>query len=117
MRVLCVFEVHLWLPDSCVANPLMFMWPFRGGGGALCSRLLSPTECFDGDLKHLCSDKGVCAYDTDAQRARCFCYPGNTGEYCSEGPCLLSPVPCQLSPAVPCAALRYPVVKDADKLC
>lgn len=41
-----------------------------------------PTECFGSNLK-LCSSNGVCGYDSDEKRARCFCNPGYTGDYCT----------------------------------
>lgn len=41
-----------------------------------------PTACFGSNFK-LCSSHGVCGYDPDESRARCFCNEGYEGTYCS----------------------------------
>jgi hypothetical protein len=40
-----------------------------------------PTQCINNGL--LCANNGVCGYDTDAKRSKCFCYSGFTGADCS----------------------------------
>lgn len=40
-----------------------------------------PTQCINNGL--LCANNGVCGYDTDAKRSKCFCYSGFTGGDCS----------------------------------
>jgi hypothetical protein len=40
-----------------------------------------PTQCINNGL--LCANNGVCGYDTDAKRSKCFCFSGFTGGDCS----------------------------------
>ncbi|KAA0151907.1 hypothetical protein FNF27_03219 [Cafeteria roenbergensis] len=39
-----------------------------------------PTQCIKGNT--LCNGQGVCGYDNDAQKARCFCNTGFEGDDC-----------------------------------
>lgn len=40
--------------------------------------------CWGQNLQ-LCSAHGVCGYDSDDKRAKCFCNPGYEGELCEQG--------------------------------
>ena len=42
--------------------------------------LPSSAECIKGNT--LCNGQGVCGYDNDAQKARCFCNTGFEGDDC-----------------------------------
>lgn len=42
-----------------------------------------PTQCLDSKATTICSGNGICGYDTDAGRSRCFCNSGYAGSTCS----------------------------------
>jgi len=46
------------------------------------SEYACPTECGFGSAGNMCNNHGVCRYDTDAKRARCFCNRGFIGPGC-----------------------------------
>jgi len=48
------------------------------------SEYACPVECGFGSSGSMCNNHGVCRYDTDAKRARCFCNQGYTGAGCDQ---------------------------------
>jgi hypothetical protein len=43
-----------------------------------------PTECTGGpSSQSVCGGNGVCGFDTDANRAKCYCYAGYAGSSCA----------------------------------
>jgi len=48
------------------------------------SEYACPTECGFGSSGAICGDHGICRYDTDAKRARCFCNSGHKGAGCDQ---------------------------------
>jgi hypothetical protein len=48
------------------------------------SEYACPTECGFGSATSMCANHGICRYDTDAKRARCFCNRGWRGAGCDE---------------------------------
>jgi len=49
------------------------------------SQYACPLECGFGSSGSMCGGHGICRYDTDADRARCFCNSGHSGAGCSDG--------------------------------
>jgi len=48
------------------------------------SEYACPLECGLAATGSVCSAHGLCGYDSDAKRSRCYCNEGRTGEYCTE---------------------------------
>jgi len=50
------------------------------------SEYACPTECGFGSAGSMCNNHGICRYDTDAKKARCFCNNGFSGPGCDQTP-------------------------------
>lgn len=48
------------------------------------SEYACPLECGLADTGSVCSAHGLCGYDSDAKRSRCYCNQGRIGEHCTE---------------------------------
>ena len=48
------------------------------------SEYACPLECGFGSAGAMCGGHGLCRYDTDAKKARCFCNSGHAGAGCDQ---------------------------------
>merc|ERR1711988_86699 len=48
------------------------------------SEYACPTECGLSQTGSVCAAHGICGWDTDSNKARCYCNNGRTGEFCTD---------------------------------
>lgn len=43
-----------------------------------------PLQCRPHGSTHVCNDHGICGFDTAANKAKCYCFDGWTGQFCDK---------------------------------
>jgi len=79
----------LKLKHKKIVNETVLEHPTCDYIATLSTPLACPTECIvadetSPDLYSICNSRGVCAADPVANRVRCLCYVGWTGDTCNE---------------------------------